>query len=341
MLKVLISAFSLIVLQTSLMAIDSFSFQKVSDEFFEKQVFLLKYGSKDEKIAAVETLRSVGTKRALRPLILSLKGMDIDPKDMHGYREKNPKKYKEFRANYPNDAYFSFDLPEHNAPLLKFFVARAIAEIGDPSGIDPLVEVYNRYAKTIKDPYRFTDPVKAAEFQPTFREPADYKMVLAVGEMLRSIGSLLHTLPTKKEMFDTAEKVLKNAMTHDNYYIRSSAADGLRNFDRTETIPWLEAALEKEKNDYAKVAYLSAIVSISIAETDHYLDLISYLKNVDPMVRYRASRGVGASKIQSAETFLEQALMIEENWLVRDRMRKDIESVKSFKYPQFTPRQQR
>ncbi len=82
-------------------------------------------------------------------------------------------------------------------------------------------------------------------------------------------------------------------------------------------------------------------MSISIAETDHYLDLITYLKNVDPAVRYRAALGVGSSKIESAETFLEQSLMLEENWLVRDRMRKDIDSVKSFKYPQFTPRQQR
>ncbi|MCB1191222.1 MAG: hypothetical protein H7A23_03205 [Leptospiraceae bacterium] len=338
MLKVIITAFSLILFQTSIMSMDTFTFRKVSDSFFERQVFLLKYGSKAEKIAAVEALRSAGTKSALRPLILSLKGMDIDPKDMSGY--KNPKQYGVFRANYPNDAYFSFNLPEHNAPLLKFFVARAIAEIGDVSGIEPLIEVYNQYTKTIQDPNKFDDPVEAAKYRPTFREPEDYKMVLAVGEMLRSIGSLLHTLPTKAEMFEKA-KVLKDAMNHENYYIRSSAADGLRNFDRTETIPWLEEALKKEKSDYAKVAYLSAIVSISIAETDHYLDLITYLKNVDPGVRYRASQGVGSSRIESAETFLEQALMLEENWLVRDRMRRDIDSVKSFKYPQFTPRQQR
>lgn len=66
-------------------------------------------------------------------------------------------------------------------------------------------------------------------------------MVIAAGEILRTIGSY----PYMKE----SEEVLVNALGHTNYYIRASAADGLKYMNRKETVNFLVSTLEKEKTN--------------------------------------------------------------------------------------------
>ncbi|ENO73839.1 hypothetical protein LEP1GSC012_1764 [Leptospira interrogans serovar Valbuzzi str. Valbuzzi] len=59
-----------------------------------------------------------------------------------------------------------------------------------------------------------------------------------------------------------SEEVLVNALGHTNYYIRASAADGLKYMNRKETVNFLVSTLEKEKNEFTKAAILNAIVNI-------------------------------------------------------------------------------
>ncbi|MBE8415418.1 HEAT repeat domain-containing protein, partial [Leptospira borgpetersenii] len=153
----------------------------------------------------------------------------------------------------------------------------------------------------------------------------DYTMVMAAGEILRTIGSY----PYAKE----SEDVLVNALSHPNYYIRASAADGLKYMNRKETVNFLVSTLEKEKNDFTKAAILNSIVHIMRVADKSFYALCDMLKSESPSVRYRASMALGEVDLKAAEFYLRQALLVEDKQNVRDQIRKDLATVLGFKLP--------
>ncbi|TGL77056.1 HEAT repeat domain-containing protein [Leptospira yasudae] len=201
-----------------------------------------------------------------------------------------------------------------NHPYLKFTVAQALAVMDQEVAIKPTIEEYKKLEPTILE-----------KDEPYFTSKDDYTMVIAVGEILRTIGSY----PYAKE----SEDVLVNALSHPNYYIRASAADGLKYMNRKETVNFLVSTLEKEKNDFTKAALLNSIVNIMKVADKSFYSLCDMLKSENPSVRYRVSMALGEVDLKAAEFYLRQALLIEDKQNVRDQIRKDLSTVLGFKLP--------
>ncbi|WP_061220813.1 HEAT repeat domain-containing protein [Leptospira borgpetersenii] len=201
-----------------------------------------------------------------------------------------------------------------NHPYLKFTIAQALSVIDLEVAIKPTIEEYKRLEPTIQE-----------KDEPYFTSKEDYTMVMAAGEILRTIGSY----PYAKE----SEDVLVNALSHPNYYIRASAADGLKYMNRKETVNFLVSTLEKEKNDFTKAAILNSIVHIMRVADKSFYALCDMLKSESPSVRYRASMALGEVDLKAAEFYLRQALLVEDKQNVRDQIRKDLATVLGFKLP--------
>ena len=152
--------------------------------------------------------------------------------------------------------------------------------------------------------------------------------VVAAGEVLRSMGYLLDPHEDKDAL-----AAIEGALTHEHYYIRASAAEALRNTNRESTLGALEAAAGSEKDDYAKTVILGSIVGIKKTKTTQFFQLLDMLKNHSPTVRMKASNMLGELGIANSETHLRQAMMIEENLLVRDQLRKDIGIITGYQIP--------
>ncbi|ASV12121.1 MULTISPECIES: HEAT repeat domain-containing protein [Leptospira] len=201
-----------------------------------------------------------------------------------------------------------------NHPYLKFTVAQALSVIDLEVAIKPTIEEYKKLEPTIQE-----------KDEPYFTSKEDYTMVMAAGEILRTIGSY----PYAKE----SEDVLVNALGHSNYYIRASAADGLKHMNRKETVNFLVSTLEKEKNDFTKAAILNSIVHILRVADKNFYALCDMLKSENPSVRYRTSMALGEVDLKAAEFYLRQALLVEDKQNVRDQIRKDLATVLGFKLP--------
>ncbi|AOP35353.1 hypothetical protein A0128_16800 [Leptospira tipperaryensis] len=201
-----------------------------------------------------------------------------------------------------------------NHPYLKYTVAQALSVMDQEVAVKPTIEEYKKLEPTITE-----------KDEPYFTTKEDYTMVIAAGEILRTIGSY----PYAKE----SEDVLINALSHPNYYIRASAADGLKYMSRRETVNFLVSTLEKEKNDFTRAALLNSIVNILKVADKNFYTLCDMLKSESPSVRYRVSMALGEVDLKAAEFYLRQALLVEDKQSVRDQIRKDLGSVLGFKLP--------
>ncbi|PJZ69761.1 hypothetical protein CH373_11010 [Leptospira perolatii] len=206
---------------------------------------------------------------------------------------------------------------DENFPTLKFVIAQALGAMEQEFTAQPMLEEYRRLETQILE-----------NEVPTFSSPDGYNMVIAVGELLRSVGSL----PYDKTSADT----ISNALGHPNFYIRASAADGLKNQNKKDSLPALNAALDKEKNSFAKVSMLNAIVSINRIADKRFYELCDFLKDESSMVRYRASMALGEIDLKAGEMSLRQALLVEHIPMVREQIRKDLALVTGFKLPATT-----
>ncbi|EPG73903.1 hypothetical protein LEP1GSC058_2870 [Leptospira fainei serovar Hurstbridge str. BUT 6] len=203
---------------------------------------------------------------------------------------------------------------EENSPTLKFAVAQALGAMESDIAAPGLMDEFKRISPLVQE-----------MDIPSFSSPEGYNLTISVGEVLRSIG----LLPYLKESEDT----IVSGLSHPNFYVRASAADGLKNLNRKETLTQLNAALDKEKNSFAKVAILNAIVSINRIANQRFYDLCSFLKDESPMVRYRASMAVGEVDLKAGEFSLREALLVEHEPIVREQIKKDLANVIGFKMP--------
>ncbi|MCE9500951.1 MAG: HEAT repeat domain-containing protein [Leptospira sp.] len=271
----------------SLLGEESYKVNDGSDQHFHHQVQMLWYGSLEERIRAIDTLRFIRSKRAIRPIIAALKGNPFIPNS------------------------------EENSPLLKFQAAKAIAFMGQEVAIKPVIEVFKLNERNVTE-----------EDRPSFSDE-EYKLVMALGEMLRTLGELELT----KESFE----LLKASLTHKNYYIRASAADGMKSSRNKESLEPLKTAIANEKNEFARSSMLHAIISLDKNVDTYFKVFLDLLKSEDPQVRRRTSAGLGEIDIKMSEIALKKALLIEEDAIVRQQLKKDIGIVSGFKMPEIVP----
>ncbi len=203
---------------------------------------------------------------------------------------------------------------EENSPTLKFVVAQALGAMESDIAGPGMLEEFKRSSALVQE-----------NDVPIFSAPDGYNLVISTGEVIRSIG----LLPYSKE----SQEVITAALGHPNYYIRASAADGLKNLNRKDSLSPLNAAIDKEKNPFAKVAILNAIVFINRIANQKFYDLCAFLKDNSPMVRYRTSMAVGEVDLKAGEYSLREALLIEHDPQVREQIKKDLASVTGFKMP--------
>jgi len=299
-------------------------YKESSDRYFNENVEKLNHGTLKEKIIAVENLRRIKTKRALRPFILALKGSsDVTSTPKNGVVQPEVPEVDQPLVNV--------DLPQNNAPALKFLLAQAIADIASERGMPALVEVYGVVEKKVTPNEKVNLP-----------KIEDMNNVNAAGELLRSIGKLIERLENTQEVdgvkyrpvadaVKSGMETLKAGLTHSHYYIRSNAADGLRNTNRPEALKSLYEAVQNEKDDYTKAAILSAIIGLKSSDSEKFFDLAELIKSDRPDVRIRVSIGLGQADVTNAALYLRHAMQFEENTTVRDQMKRDLQNLTSFR----------
>ncbi|PJZ78566.1 HEAT repeat domain-containing protein [Leptospira neocaledonica] len=203
---------------------------------------------------------------------------------------------------------------EENSPTLKFTIAQALGAMESDVAGPGMLEEFKKISAVVQE----------GDY-PSFSSPEGYNTVIAAGEIIRNVG----LLPYTKEN----QEAIVNALNHPNFYVRASAADGLKNLNRKDVLSQLNSAIDKEKNPFAKVAILNAIVFINRIANQKFYDMCAFLKDESPLVRYRASIAVGEVDLKAGEYSLREALLIEHDKMVREQIKKDLASVTGFKMP--------
>jgi len=228
--------------------------------------------------------------------------------------------------NFPNSP--------RNTALVKFHSARALGLIGRSEAAKALILEYNKNQEKIQE-YKSPNPRPFAHVSmgnsidsPYFFHENDYTIVLATGEMLRALGRLEYT--------PEAEATLKDALKHRNFYIRASAADGLRLLERPGNLGPLKEVAGGETDDYARASMLGAICSLERGATESFKQLTDMLKSDQPMARMKASFYLGEIDLRLAEVPLQKAMEVEDDPIVYEQMRKDYKKIMAFKYPTWT-----
>ncbi|MDX1957025.1 MAG: hypothetical protein SFU98_00535 [Leptospiraceae bacterium] len=303
------------------------SYKEVTDKFFNEQIQKLDKGTLQEKVTAIDKLKKMKTRRALRPLIMTLRGVSSN--------ESTPAKSQKQIIDDSNEVTtINLDISDNNAPVIKFWAARALADIGHEKAMKPMVEVYTALEKTIQD-----------KDKPHYRDELEMKNIHAAAELLRMIGDLIENLYEREEASSDKIKpasdaiklgieTLKNSLfSHKHYYIRSAAADGLKNSRRKDALSLLNTATTSEKNEYVRAAILGGIIIIHPSNSEKFFELVELLKSDDPAVRIRSSQGLGESGIGISEVYLRQTLQYEENTAVRDQIKNDIAVISNYRVP--------
>lgn len=318
--------------QSSVWAVDSYRVKPICDSKFQEMAATLRFGTYQEKIDAIGYFEQTKSASAVQPLARALAGYTLKQDDLPTRSLENyTKKHDELKpmSTTEQEDVIGLDyvaIPSiDDKPEIKLFAARVLGKLGHAEAIKPLVDEYKKREKEIKE----TDKSLLADnVSNPMQTVVDLPLVMAVGEMLKALGEL----PYSKDSADT----LKEALNHKNYYIRASAADGLRRLGMVREIPAIESALEKEQNELTKAYMLSAIIGISQHENKHVVTLAQLLHSDNPAVQIRAAQGLAYAKIRTSETALRQQLEIEDNAVVRRELQESIKEVTSFDYPAYT-----
>ncbi|MGV3668072.1 MAG: HEAT repeat domain-containing protein [Leptospira bouyouniensis] len=277
-------------------------FSEQEDIFFETQRKRLNSSDLFEIRDAIDRLTFIKSNKGLRDILSALEG--------------NP--------NFPTS--------ENNAPAVKFYAAKALSKKGDSIAIPVLIKVFQKESGSIVEynppkQRKITDGVadRYSNSSPYFYEDGEISMVLACGEILRALGSLPHT--------ETSGSTLKQALSHPNFYIRSSAADAMYESNRKEYLTNLAETLGKELIPYTKISILAAIVGIERLPNQNFKSVTEMLSDKDPEVRKKASVGLRRIDLRIAAPYLEKAIEIENHPVVLTQMKEDYNFLISFRNP--------
>lgn len=282
--------------------LNSSLFSEQEDIFFETQRKRLNSSDLFEIRDAIDRLTFIKSNKGLRDILSALEG--------------NP--------NFPTS--------ENNAPAVKFYAAKALSKKGDSIAVPILIKVFQKESGSIVEynppkQRKITDGVadRYSNSSPYFYEDGEISMVLACGEILRALGSLPHT--------ETSGSTLKQALSHPNFYIRSSAADAMYESNRKEYLTNLVETLGKEQNPYTKISILAAIVGIERLPNQNFKSVTEMLSDKDPEVRKKASIGLRRIDLRIAAPYLEKAIEIENHPVVLTQMKEDYNFLISFRNP--------
>jgi len=272
-----------------------------SNEFFLEQKNRLL--DSDPKIVrdAIDRLAFVQSSRGVRDILSALEG---DP-------------------NFPDSPL--------NSPAIKFYAAQALGKKGESIVIAPMIEVYKRDCKNITErtiaKRKLTDPVSDSKNtkSPYFYGEGDHNIVLACGEMLRALGGL----PFREDSY----AILKSALEFPNFYIRSSAADGLYSTEKKESISILTNQLGKESDPYAKVMILSAILGLERLPNANFRQVLEFLQSKDPEIRKKSSMALSRLRLGIAAPYLKKAIDVENVPDVLLQMQEDYSRITAFQPP--------
>ncbi|TGM54752.1 HEAT repeat domain-containing protein [Leptospira biflexa] len=277
-------------------------FSEQDEVFFETQRKRLSSSDIFEIRDAIDRLTFIKSNRGMREILSALEGT----------------------PNFPTS--------ENNAPAVKFYAARALAKKGDRIAIPVLIKTFQNESSSLVEYNRpktrkISDGVgnRFSIASPYFYEDGEISMVLACGEILRTLGSLPHT--------EASETTIKQALSHPNFYIRSSAADAMYESNRKEYLATLTEALGKEQVPYAKISILAGIVGIERLPNQNFKVVTEMLSDLDPEVRKKASLGLRRLDLRIAAPYLEKAIEVENHPSVFAQMKEDLSFLISFRNP--------
>ncbi|MCZ8151256.1 MAG: hypothetical protein O9292_02500 [Rhodobacteraceae bacterium] len=286
--------------QASYLTADAFAKEK-SLAILEEQRTHLSSTDPKEVIEAIEKISLLGGNLGVRDLIQTLHGT-------------------------PN-----FPLSMQNAPVIKFYAARALAYKGDVVAVPAIIKEFkdksSALAERVQTKRKIQDPVFGSDSlaSPYFFNPDDMSIVLACGEMLRTLAALPLT--------DESTKVIQEALKHKNFYIRASAADAIYLTNRIQLTTGLAEIISNEKDDFAKVAMTSALAGLEKLPNQNFKSLLTFLENSDGEIRKKASEGLVRMDLKLGATYLEKAIGRENDPRVLYQLKEDYRMITSFRVP--------
>ncbi|TGN20635.1 HEAT repeat domain-containing protein [Leptospira idonii] len=276
----------------------------VSEEqsaFFREQRRRLDSADTNEIRDAIDRLTYVSNSSGVRDIISALKG--------------NP----------------TFPSYSGNSPVIKFYAAKALGKKKEKIAIEPLLSEFKKNAEPLVEreikPRSLKDGVNGNESlsSPYFFLEDDISMVLACGEMLRALGNI--------PLNENSEKEIKQSLSHKNFYIRASAADAIYQSGKKGLISGLSESYGKEKDPYAKISILSALVGLEREPNQNFKSVLESLQDSDPEIRKKASEALVRLDLRIASPYLEKAISLENHPGVLAQMKEDYKQLESFRVP--------
>ncbi|XDD43766.1 HEAT repeat domain-containing protein [Leptospira sp. WS60.C2] len=273
-----------------------------ADSFYETQRKRLNSSNIFEIRDAIDQLTFVNSNRGIRDILSALEGT----------------------PNFPTS--------ENNAPAVKFYAAKALAKKGEKIAVPVLIKTFQKESTTLVEHNppkvrKISDGVfdRTSTSSPYFYEDGEISMVLACGEMLRTLGSLPIT--------EASESTIKQALSHPNFYIRSSAADAMYETNSKQWLSTLSEGLGKEQVPYAKISILAAIVGLERLPNQNMKSVTEMLSDQNPEVRKKASEALRRLDLRLSAPYLEKAIQVENHPMVLSQMKEDYAYLISFRTP--------
>jgi HEAT repeat protein len=271
--------------------------------FFEEQRRRIDSSDPEEIRDAIDRLSFVRSRQGVGIILLALRGT----------------------PNFPTST--------QNSPVVKFYAAKALGKKGELAAVAPLIYEFKERSQGLnerqKTKRKIQDNVNGRDSlsSPYFFNSDDISLVLACGEMLRALGSLPLT--------EDSGKLIKQSLTHKNFYIRASAADAIFLSGRIQLASGLSELISTEKDDYSKISFVSALAGLERLPNQNFKTLTMELNNEDPEIRKKASEGLSRMGLRLGATYLEKAISLEGNERVLAQMKEDYRVLTSFQVPSF------
>ncbi len=122
----------------------------------------------------------------------------------------------------------------------------------------------------------------------------------------------------EKESVEKIEIYLKE----DKWQLRNAAVETMGNIQADSQKETLEKMLESEKNFRVRISLLTSLVQMEPQNAKYRTMLILLIKNNDPEVRYYVALSLEKLRLKEATIPLQDALQIEGEKAVRDRLRR-------------------
>lgn len=111
-------------------------------------------------------------------------------------------------------------------------------------------------------------------------------------------------------------------LSSEHWQLRNAAADACGYLKATEKKEKLLSMLKTEEHFRVKISILSTLVIIEKSNTEHRSKLINFVRSNNPEERYYAAIALEKLKLKEAIGPLKEALEVEDEKIVRDKLRR-------------------